>query len=144
MRLERFSQCLRDHALPYFVDLTPADFAGEAGTPDRVYDTFVAELAERSVDLSVPASYQSYGSCDQELARDVPDREAQVEDHAACMRDQGVGLWPDPDFDLFPDGGYPVTLGADFDLGSSPIIDAYVACQAQGRGYLPDLSAPAA
>ncbi|MGI9622446.1 MAG: peptidoglycan-binding domain-containing protein, partial [Acidimicrobiales bacterium] len=135
-----FSQCMRDNGFEGFTDLSLEDFTDSGENPD-----FLGLMAERGVTLSDPEALTSLQECGSELQQlqtfapqpsdaEVAEQEAQLLDFAACMREQGITDWPDPDFAANPNG-YGPEIAQEFDLNSSEVQEAGEACQAEGRGF---------
>lgn len=142
-----FSDCMRDNGYPDFTDVVLEDFTEGEGGQGR----FLALMAERGVSISDPNAIPALQLCGENLSdlqtfapqpsdAEVEEREEQLLDFAACMRDQGLSDWPDPDFAANPGGGYGPELLQQFDIESDEVQDAGAACQADGNGFAFDES----
>jgi hypothetical protein len=147
--LLEFSACMRENGFADFEDMTVDIFVSSAGNAAQTQGVFFEAMAERGVNLADPAGVEALQGCGGPLGRlqsiapqpsaeEIAEREASVLDFAACMREQGIDEWPDPDFGANPGGGYGIELTQEIDINSPRIETAGQACQDQGRGFFPE------
>lgn len=136
-----FSQCIRDGGLETFEDITIEMFAGSDGNGPGV---FFQLMLERGLNPGTDEGSELLSSCGSVLGRlaanapqpsdeQLEAREANAVDWAACMREQGIEDFPDPDFVASPTIGYDGSLQQQFNFGEPPVSDAAAACAAEGR-----------
>ncbi len=130
-----FSNCMRASGFPDFTDLVLEDLL-EAGQGQ-----FLALMADRGVVISDPNAVPTLRSCGENLsdlqtfAPQPSDAEAEAQEvatleFAACMRDEGISNWPDPDFAENPGNGYGPELLQGIDVQSDEVQDTIAQCQA--------------
>jgi hypothetical protein len=136
-----FSQCVRDEGVEDFEDITIEMFADSNGQgPQRFFQLMI----ERGVNPGTDAGQNLLQACSSilsQLASNAPQpsdeqiaaREAAAVDWAACLREQGIEDFPDPDFIASPEVGYGPELQQQYDFGAPPLSDAAAACAEQGR-----------
>ena len=135
-----FSQCMRDNGYPDFTDVVLEDFTENPGGGQG---RFLALMAERGVVITEPNAVPTLQECAIDIGdlqtfapqpsdAELQEREADVLEFAACMRDNGVPDWPDPDFANNGGNGYGADLLEQFDFESQELQDTIAACQAEG------------
>jgi hypothetical protein len=116
-KAQEFVDCMRDNG----IDLPDPEPDGNGG--------FDFGMADAGVDRTSPAFREAIQACRDKLPGggdlnlDDPEVQAQMQEFAQCMRDNGVDV-PDPE----PGGGFGGSLG-DLDPSSPAVKAALEACQ---------------
>ena len=106
-----FSRCIRDEGFSDFPDIDSSQIFDQA--------SFLRAMQEAGVSFTQPglaSALQACASVFSELIALAPqqdtnaqqvEREENAVAFSQCMRDQGVDDFPDPDFNQYPDSGFP-------------------------------------
>ncbi|WP_419925785.1 peptidoglycan-binding protein [Candidatus Poriferisocius sp.] len=106
-----YSRCIRDEGFPDFPDIDSSQITDQA--------SFLAAMQEAGVNFTQQGLAQALQACASvfsELIALAPQQDTNVqqverEENAVafsqCMRDQGVDDFPDPDFNQYPNSGFP-------------------------------------